>query len=247
MADMHIAPIVVADTTLTVREKTLGAAAVEIGLSSTKIAIYKADILRFVTTIPLGINLIASDLSTCLDIKIETAKLLSRDDNFGAVCSNLVEDADLRLKGSNGIPINFSSRMVVEIIEARVEEIFLNIMHQIEKSGFMYLLSAGLVISGSASEINNLTQFIKIKTNLNARIADIKPLFSETSRNKLHTPESTEICGLLVLGEAKCKKEAQQGKEEEKRQEKPRRKRSIREGMGNLFSGLFDETDESID
>ena len=247
MADMFLAPIVIADTTLTVRERALGAAAVEIGLSTTKIAIYQADKLRFVTTIPLGIQLITSDLSSCLDITKETAELLRQDDNFGAVCANLVEDADLRLKANNGIPINLSSRMVVEVIEARVEEILLNIMHQIENSGFMYLLSGGLVISGSISKINNLTHFIKIKTNLNARIADIKPLFSDTSKSNKHTPESAETCGMLVIGETNCKKEDNFGKEKEKPKEKPKRKLSIRKEMGNLFAGFFDETDESID
>lgn len=247
MADMFLAPIIIADTTLSEREKSLGTAAVEIGLSTTKIAIYQADKLRFVTTIPLGTQLITSDLSTCLDVTKETADLLRKDDNFGAVCSNLVEDADLRLKASNGIPINFSSRMVVEVIEARVEEILLNVMHQIEASGFMYLLSGGLVVSGSISEIKNLTQFIKIKTNLNARVADIKPLFSGASQGSIHTPASTETCGMLVIGETNCKKEEKAEKKETKPVEEPKKKRSIRKGMGDLFAGFFDETDESID
>ena len=253
MADMFLAPIVIADTTLSTKEKALGVAAVEIGLSTTKIAIYKNDKIRFVATIPMGIQLITSDLSTCLDISMETADLLRKDDNFGAVCSNLVEDADLRLKGSNGLPANYSSRMVVEVIEARVEEILLNVMHQIERSKFMFLLSGGLVVSGSIIEIKNLPQFIKSKTDLNSRIADIKPLFSNTSKGNTHIPESAETCGMLMLGDPICKQEGKEEKaaKEEKPKAKPetepKKKRSLREGMGSLFSGLFDETDESID
>lgn len=248
MADMFLAPIAIADTTLTKKEKILGTAAVEIGLSATKIAIYQADKLRFVTTIPLGIKLITSDLSACLDIHTETAELLRKDSNFGAVCANLVEDADLLLKTTNGMKKNVLSRMVVEVIEARVEEILLNIMHQIEGSGFMYLLSGGLVISGSISEIKNLSQFVKLKTNLNARIADIKPLFSGSSKSQTHLPESAETCGMLVMGETNCKKEDKTEKKEEKVQpEAKKKKRSIRKGMGDLFANIFEENDENIE
>lgn len=247
VAEMFLAPIVIAETTLSEREKTLGTAAVEIGFSTTKIAIYQAEKLRFATTIPLGMQLVVGDLSACLNITRETAEVLRKNDNFGAVCSNLVEDADLRLKGSNGIPINCSSRMVVEVIEARVEEMLLNIMHQIERSGFMYLLSGGLVMSGGIANIKNLTQFIKIKTDLNARIADMKPLFSKASVGHTHTPESAETCGMLVMGESNCKKEDKGERKEIKPKEEPKRKRSLREGMGTLFAGFFDETDESID
>ncbi|MDA3852665.1 MAG: hypothetical protein PF444_00250, partial [Bacteroidales bacterium] len=62
-----------------------------------------------------------------------------------------------------------------------------------------------------------------------------------------HSPESAESCGMLVIGETKCKKEENFGKEKEKPKEKPKRKISIRKEMGNLFAGFFDETDESID
>lgn len=247
MADMYLSPLAIADTTLNDREKTLGTASVEIGKASTKMAIYQADKLRFVTTIPLGTQLITSDLSACLDIHKETAELLKQDKNFGAVCANLVEDADLLLKMTNGIKKNFSSRKIVEIIEARVEEILLNIMHQIEKSGYMYLLSGGLVISGNITETKNLTQFVKMKTNLNARIADIKTLLSDTSVGNTHTPESAETCGMLVMGQANCKKEEKIEKKQEEVQPEPKKKRSIRKGMGDLFAGFFDENDDSID
>lgn len=247
MADMFLAPLAIADTSLNERERSLGTAAVEIGKASTKLAIYQAEKLRYVTTIPLGTQLIVSDLCACLDIHRETAELLSDDANFGAVCSNLVEDADLLLKQTNGMKKNFSSRFVVEVIEARVEEILLNIMHQIERSGFMYLLSGGLVVSGHITNIKNLTQFIKMKTNLNARIADIMPLFSDTSAGNTHIPESAETCGMLVMGQANCKKEEKVEKKKEEVAPEPKKKRSIRKGMGDLFAGFFDETDESID
>lgn len=246
IADTFLSPIIIANTTLNKKEKTLGTAAVEIGQSTTKIAIYQNEKLRFVTTIPLGCRLITSDLKSCLDIEYETAELLKKDDKFGAVCSNLVEEADLILKTTSGMKNNYSSKMVVEIIEARVEEIFLNIMHQIEKSGYMYLLSGGMVISGSISDIKNLTQFIKIKTNLNARIADIKPLFSNASQNNTHIPESAETCGMLMMGKINCKKEEAIETKEEPKHSETSKKRSIRKGMGDLFANIFIEPDEKI-
>ncbi len=251
IADMFLSPIVIANTTLSPKEKKSGTAAVEIGHSTAKVAIYQAEKLRFATTIPLGCNLITGDLCACLDINHDTAEALQRDEQFGAVCSSLVEDADLLLKTTSGLKKNYASRVVVEVIEARVEEIFLNIMHQIERSGYMYLLSGGLVISGSVTEIKNLAQFIKLKTNLNTRIADVNPLISGVSKENKHILTSAETCGMLIMGNPICKKEeAQEIKSEEhvevkQEEEKPKKKRNIFRGMNSLFE-MFDQEDEPV-
>lgn len=249
MADMFLSPIAIAETTLTAKEKTLGTAAVEIGKSSTKIAIYQGDKLRFLTTLPLGGQLITSDLSTCLDITSDTAELLTKDQNFGAVCANLVEDADIMLRTTSGIKKSYPSRMIVEVIEARIEEILMNIMHQFERSGFMYLLSGGIVISGGVSEVKNLTQFVKMKTNINARVADIKPFFSANSTTKIPTAKNAETCGMLILGDTICKKEEKEEKKTvkvEKEPAKKKEKRNIFKGLPSLWD-MLDEKDEDIE
>lgn len=247
MADMFLSPLAISKTILTEPEKTAGTVAVEVGQSTTKIAVYQADRLRYVSTIPLGCRLITGDLCRCLEIDKETAITLQKDQQFGAVCSSLVEDADLSIKTISGLKKNYSSRMVVEIIEARVEEIFLNIMHQIERSQCIYLLSGGMVISGSITEIKNLNQFIKLKTNLNTRIADIKPLLAGNTKNNNQTLSSAETCGMLLMGDAICKKEEVVEVKKEEKPVSPKKKRINFKGMGDLFSDLFDEKDEQID
>lgn len=249
MAEMFLSPVAIAETTLTAKEKSLGTAAVEIGKSSTKIAIYQGDRLRFITTIPLGGQLITSDLSACLDITNETAELLTKDQNFGAVCANLVEDADIMLRTTSSIKKSYPSRKIVEIIEARIEEILLNIMHQFERSGFMYLLSGGIVISGGVSEVKNLTQFVKMKTNINARIADIKPFFSANSTTKIPTAKNAETCGMLIMGDTICKKEEKEDKKKVKVEKAPEKRERTKGFFGKLPSlwDMLDEKDETIE
>ncbi len=241
IADILIAPLAIAEVTLSPKEKALGTAAIEIGESSSKIAVYQAGKLRFASTIPLGTQLIVSDLCTCLDINKKTAEQLKDDPNFGAVHVKLVEDADLLMKNNSGTKKNYASRMVVEIIEARIEEIFLNIMYRLEQSNYMLLLKGGLVISGDVSKIKNLTQFVEMKTNIKVKIADIKPLLEENAELPM-TNIDAETCGMLALGTSNCKKEEDRKREEMPEQTTKRKttKRSFAKGVKGMKDNIMD-------
>lgn len=247
MAEIFISPQTIAEATLTPAEMKAGVAAIEVGHATTKIAVYKDDQLQYATCIPLGSNLIIRDLSNTLNISYALAEDTYMDDKFGSVCTSLVEDLDIELSTKNDIKKIFPSRYVVEVIEARLEEILLNIKFQLEQSGFMYLLSEGLVLSGSITNIKNLTHFVSLKTNINARIADLKSCLSGSNEKAL-TAEDAELCGILLLGHNNCKKE-EKVKEVVPVQpvpEKKKEKKKIFRGMRNLFDDFFEEEDTSL-
>lgn len=266
IAEIYLAPNVIANASLTAQDKLHGAAAIEIGHSTTKLAIYLGSKLQYAATLPLGSQLITNDLCNCLDIDTEIAETLKKNKKFGAVCTSLVEDADILLKTKNGINKHFPSRVIVEIIEARLEEILLNVIYHIEKSGLTYQLTNGIVISGGIANMRNLCQFIKLKTNMNARIADIKFEYSDSKITSINTPENAETYGMHAISKTNCKKpekkvEKIEKKEEPKPVEKPvetkkteainttgkKKKGGIMKDVGSLFAKLFDENDENID
>lgn len=247
MADMYMSPIIAAEATLSSKEKKEGVAVVEIGNASTKISIFKEDKLQYVSTIQLGCKLIVNDLSNMLNISQELAWKVFGNEQFGAVYTNLVEDAEMELITKNDIKKIFPTRFIVEIIEARLEEIILNVKNQIEKSGFMNLLISGLVISGKVITIKNLSHFVNIKTNFNVRISDIKANMPDDSNITLAVTD-TEICGLLMLGKSTSKNNEQI---EEKKVEEIKKKTTEKDkpkkegkwtfvGMKSMFDGMFD-------
>ncbi len=253
MADMFLSPSTVAEAILTQEEKKAGVAAIEIGHASTKIAIYKEGKLQFVSTMPLGCRMIINDLSSSLNISYALAERLLQNNQFGAVCASLVEDAEMELTTKSDIKKIFPTRFIVEVIEARLEEILLNVKHQLEKSGFMNLMISGLVMTGHVVNIKNLSHFVTIKTNFNVRVADMKACLSKDSVHQL-THADAEICGLLKLGKNNSKKEEKKEKKVEtvtpqdsapEPKEKKDKKKIFR-GMRDMFEGLFDEEDAAL-
>lgn len=255
LAGLLSAPEVIAEATLTERDKKVGTAAIEIGHSCTKIAIYQNNKIRFASTIPLGSNLITNDLEKCFNLDTDTAQKVKEHPAIGSLCSELVEDVDVSLTETNDIKKNRAIRDIVEVIEARTEEILLNIMHQIETSHYMYLLSGGLVFSGGITSISNLEQFVQIKTNFNSRIADIKLHFAKPELAYFASPLNAETVGMLKTGTLNCRKaivraektETTPLREKQYKKEEPKEKSSIFKEVGNIFQGFFESPDNAID
>ncbi len=259
LADIFLSANTIAEATLTENEKINGVAILEIGMASTKLAIYKDKKLQYASTMPLGCTMILKDLCNVLNISNTTAEKLLANNKFGAVCVNLVEDAEMELQTNSGIVKNFSTRQIVEIIEDRLDEILQNVKNQIEKSGFMNLLIGGLVVTGEVLQIENLTNFISSKTNFNVRIADISKNISNDSVKKLLYTEA-ELCGTLMLGENICKK-VEKKKEiesnittpnpntttfEPKKKLEKKEKSNFLKNVQKSIIGLFDDNDTEL-
>ena len=75
IADLLIAPLVTANAVLSESERRSGCALVDFGADTTTISVYKGNILRFMTVLPLGGNCITRDI-TSLRIEEEEAEAL---------------------------------------------------------------------------------------------------------------------------------------------------------------------------
>ncbi len=178
-ADLNVAgkPISVlslADAVLTESEKRAGCVFVDMGAQTTSIAIYKNNILRHFAVIPLGGANINRDLCNTLQIEDEEAETLKR--KYGAAChaENNEEHAPLTL--SHGGTVKYED--FCGLVEARMEEIILNINRQIELSHYdKSLLIAGIIVTGGAASIKRIdkafTEFIgfeKLRFTKNIRL-----------------------------------------------------------------------------
>ena len=64
IADLLIAPLVTANAVLSESERRSGCALVDFGADTTTISVYKGNILRFMTVLPLGGNCITRDITS---------------------------------------------------------------------------------------------------------------------------------------------------------------------------------------
>jgi cell division protein FtsA len=195
IAEYIVAPLATAMAVLERREKDLGCALVEFGAGVTYVSIYKNGILRYLVTIPLGGLAITKDIR-CLNVSEEEAENLKK--NYGSAISDLEDMRKINIDEGFSTAREIEVRNLNAIIEARVDEILENVIHQIQESGYGDALGSGIVITGGGAMLRHLEESFRNRTNKSLRLAS--PMISGTS----HLAEHAAIIGLLTLAKDSC-------------------------------------------
>ncbi len=151
VTDIVLEPLASAEAALSLDEKELGVALVDIGGGTTDIALFVRGSVVHTGVIAMGGNHITNDIAVGLRTSIQDAELIKVSDGC-AMSSLLSEDKLLEVPAVGGRKSREISRSVLtKIIEPRVEEIFSLVGREIAASGYKHLMSAGVVITGGAS------------------------------------------------------------------------------------------------
>ncbi len=127
----------------------------DIGAGNTEIGIFNGSRFVYTNTIPLGGDNITNDIAVVLDISVEEAEKLKRQ--YGLALKSFIDnDNDIILNTCNGLnkTRTIKSSELIEIIEARVEEIFA-------------LINKEITSQGNKSKINNVVLTGQGITNIN--------------------------------------------------------------------------------
>ena len=170
--DLPITVLAMADAMLTEPEKRSGCVFVDMGSETTSVAVYKNNILRHLAVIPLGGANINRDICS-LQIEDDEAEQLKLTYGSAVVEENEKTDATITLRDGRTI----RQDEFAGLVEARVEEIILNIDNQIALSQYnKSQLIGGLIITGGASHMKGIdkaftrdTHFEKIRFVRNIR------------------------------------------------------------------------------
>lgn len=204
IADLKISPLVTADTVLTESERRSGCALIDFGADTTTVSVYKNNMLRFLTVLPLGGNSITRDITTLqmeeeeaerLKVTYGDAILEEEEDEEPATCS--LEDGGRTLELSR----------LNNIIEARTEEIIANIWNQLQISGYDDKLLAGIIITGGGANLKHIDEALRKRSKIE------KLRFAKFPRNAVHADapdilkkDGTQntLFGLLFAGNENC-------------------------------------------
>lgn len=152
--DIYPNILAVGESTLTKRQKELGVVVVDMGSSSTNVAVYEEGALIYAGVLPIGGEHVTSDLALGLRISIDTAEQLKL--NYGDLTiregKSIDEEIDLS-KISNSESMSISRKFMNEIIQARYEEIFHHIVMELKKVGRDGMLPEGIVITGGGAKM----------------------------------------------------------------------------------------------
>jgi cell division protein FtsA len=195
IAEYIVAPLATAAAVLEKKEKDLGCALVEFGAGVTYVSIYKSGILRYLVTIPLGGLAITKDVR-CLNVSEEEAENLKK--NYGSAIADLEDVRKITIDEGLSTSREIEVRNLNAIIEARMDEILENVIHQIQESGYGDSLGSGIVITGGGAMLRHLEDSLRNKTNKNLRLAC--PAATGTNQ----PAEYSTIIGLLTLAKDDC-------------------------------------------
>lgn len=201
--DLVLSPVSAAEAILSAKQKELGVAVVNIGSSTTSLAVFEEGELIHTAVLPVGSEHITSDIAIGLRCPINLAERIKLE--YGSANANQfgkrdeVDISDLAseedITEDNTI---ISRKYLSEIIEARVEEIFEKIdaeLKKIERSG---MLPAGIFLIGGGAKLANIVDAAKAKLRLPACLGTSKGIVAAIE--KVNDPIFLNGLGLVAWG-----------------------------------------------
>ena len=144
----------------------------DIGAGNTDIGVFEGESFIYTNTIPLGGDIITNDIALVLNISIEEADKLKRQ--YGLALKSFIDnDNDIILNTYKGDSKNkiIKSSELIEIIEARIEEIFLLVNKDITNQGIKPRINNVVLTGQGITNINKSDVAGKIILNIPVKIA----------------------------------------------------------------------------
>lgn len=188
-----VAGVAAARSVLTETQIENGVALVDIGGSTTNVAVYEEGDLQYTAVIPVGGINITNDLAIGLKtdpeiaekLKLEHASANPRDDSSG-----------VSLKHEGEI-LTFHTDEIDEIVEARLEEIFEAVNNELKKAGRAGKLPSGVVLTGGTANLKGIAEYAKSALGLAARIG--KATGYGGVADGIDKPQFATVLGLMLI------------------------------------------------
>ncbi|TMB26709.1 MAG: cell division protein FtsA [Deltaproteobacteria bacterium] len=158
VADIVLEPLASAEAVLAEEEKELGVALVDVGGGTTDLAIFVSGAIQHTSVIPLGGNHLTNDIAVGLRTPLQEAERIKIQ--YGSAQVQMLErDETIEVPSVGGrAPRVLSRRILCEIIEPRVEELFQLVHREIQKAGQEDLLASGVVLTGGSTQLAGMPE-----------------------------------------------------------------------------------------
>lgn len=196
--DLVLGILATAEAVTTARQRELGVAVINLGATTTSLAVLEEGDVVHLAVIPIGAEHITSDIAIGLRIAIDHAEQLKLA--IGSASTKSVkkqEEIDLE-EVTGGDPERVSLRYVIEIIAARTEEIFEQVDRELTAAGRSGSLPAGVVLVGGGAKLQGIVEVARQKLRLPVVVG--KPHSVESVVERATDPAFATAVGLVVWG-----------------------------------------------
>lgn len=186
---------------LTDQERMQGVALVDIGGSTTSVAVYDEGTIAYTACLPIAGSHLTQDLARVLRCPWESAELVKCE--YGAAYADTgmngqtIEIQAFGTQTSKVIPLMH----VCEILQARSEEILEMVALELKRGGYLDKVAAGIVLTGGTSQLRGLAEVAEQRLGLPARLG--RPHGYSGLTDLIGTPAYATAVGLVetALGE----------------------------------------------
>lgn len=193
----------------TPRQKELGVLVVNIGGATTSLAVFEEGDVLHASVLPIGSQHITSDIAIGLRTSMDVAERVKIE--YGSCRPAEFARGDQIDIASLGADVSelVGRRYVADIIEARVEEIFVRIERELKKIARDGMLPAGIIFTGGGAKLSGLVEFAKKKLRLPASLG--YPIGVQSVIEKSSEAGCSTAVGLVLWGAEVRGREAPRG------------------------------------
>ncbi len=170
-----------------------GVMLLELGASTTGIAIYEGGDLQYLAVLPVGANNVTNDLALGLQIDPELAEVVKLT-RASAVFSDKTKKVSVK---HNKQTYEFDQADIDEIVDMRLKEIFEMVNDKLHESGYAGKLPSGVVLTGGGAKLAGIDNYVKNALGLVTHIANCQHQFRGLS-DKITGPEYMTAVGLML-------------------------------------------------
>ena len=152
--DIVAAPLAMSCAALTKQQKETGCILTNIGASTVSVVVFEEGLPISLEVFPIGSSHITNDIALGLRVPLDEAE---------------------QIKLSYGTDISVPKRKLLDIVEARLNDIFEMIESHLKKINRNEVLPAGIILTGSGSNLFSLEEIAKASLRLPAKVGSLLP------------------------------------------------------------------------
>lgn len=230
---MVLDPLAASMSVLSDDEKNLGVCVVDIGGGTTNLLYFINGHVAHTSVLPIGGQHFTQDIA----IGLRTPQLSAEDikKKYGCALVSLVSEEEMiEVEGVGGRKMRtLRRRDLAEVIEPRAEEILQMIAKDIQHSGLLPFLGAGIVLTGGSSELEGLVEMgefifdIPVRRGIPSKVGGLTEV--------VKSPGYATAVGLVLYGYELYKQKAIGSKNEDLGEALAQAARQIKGFFGKIF------------
>ena len=175
---------------LNYKELEFGSVLIDIGFEKVSLGLFKNLALVHSITLPIGINHITKDISKVCSLNIDESEVIRNNIDFSLQNNQNLFDENNYLKNTYFINSSFrkiSKSLILDVIKARLDEIFEMLKKQINVPGLNLNSGISFLLAGGGANLFNIEKYCenffglsvkKIKENNNGKKSDLEKNFA---------------------------------------------------------------------